>query len=66
MKTYNKLPASSRLHINKDCRVYKTADDKMCAVKGLNSLDFILWYDEKLLSNFVDFAKNPFSTILQF
>ena len=66
MKTYNKYPAVNRLHINKDCRVYKTSDDKMCITKGLNALDFCLWFDETLLKNFVDFQKNPFNVILQF
>ena len=63
---YNKNPACEDLRLSKTSRIYKSADDQLCISKGLNSLDFCLWFDERLLKNFVDFGKNPFNVILQF
>ena len=63
---YNKYPACKELKLSKTSRIYKSADDQLCVAKGLNALDFVLWFDETLLKNFVDFSKNPFGVILQF
>lgn len=67
MKKYNNSPAVYDIsrHITKNARVYKDVDDKLVVSKGLNSLDFLLWYDERLLeNNNINFNIPPFKMIL--
>lgn len=64
-KEYNTNPAYKKLTVSKSSRCYLNKDEAACEEKGLNSLDFALWYDERLLNSGVPLSLSPFRYILK-
>ncbi len=64
-KTYNTSPARYDLNISPSKRSYLSKDKTICQDKGLDALDFVLWYDTSLLDADVSFSQPPFDFLLQ-
>ena len=64
-KEYNSNPAYKKLTVSKSSRCYLSKDEAACEEKGLNSLNFALWYDERLLNSGVSLSLSPFRYILK-
>lgn len=64
-KQYNKLPARYNINIVQSKKCSLDVVKETCNNKGLDTLDFILWYDEKLLHSSVSVHLAPFDYILQ-
>ena len=64
-KEYNPYPAYKKLTVSKSSRCYLSKDEAACKEKGLNALDFALWYDERLLGSGVPLSLSPFRYILK-
>lgn len=64
-KQYNKLPSRYTINIVQSRKCSLDVVKETCSNKGLDTLDFVLWYDEKLLNSSISVQLPLFDYILK-